>query len=362
MKYLRKFNTQGEYNNYLSSPEFVVPNVSLAGDKVYYNPDNMRLLPLFVEAIEPLTVSFSVNPIAYSLDNRTWQALPVGASTPTIGAGKRVYFRASGLTATSADGIGTFSATGRHNIGGNIMSMLYGADYKEQTIISKDYAFRSMFLNDSNLISAKRLQLPAMKLSVNCYRATLNTCVNLVDSPELPATELAINCYSFLFKGDTSLAQAPELPATKMEFQCYSSMFEETGIVAAPKLPSTNLAQECYNGMFKNCTNLISASDLPATTIAQQSYGNMYLGCSNLEVAPVLPASIISKYGYKQMFDGCSKLRYIKCLATNMSSNGCDNWVRGVASSGVFVKKNGASWGIGSSGIPSGWTVETADE
>lgn len=324
---------------------------------------DVKLLPLFVEAIEPLTVSFSVNPIEYSLDNYTWQTLSVGSSTPTIGAGKRVYFRASGLTATSANGIGTFSATGRHNIGGNIMSMLYGADYMEQTIISKDYAFRSMFINDSNLISAKKLQLPAMKLSANCYRALLNTCVNLVDSPELPATDLASNCYSFLFKGSTSLKYAPKLPATIMQFQCYSSMFEDcSSLISASELPALTLDQECYNGMFRNCTNLISASELPATKLKQQCYGVMYAGCSNLEVAPVLPAPNISQYGYKQMFDGCSKLRYIKCLATNMSSSDIDNWVRGVASSGVFVKKTGVSWTTGSSGIPSGWTVELADE
>lgn len=363
MKYLRKFNTQGEYDNYLFSPEFVVPNVSLAGDKVYYHAEDMKSLPLFVEAIEPLTVRFSLNPIEYSLDNYTWHTLPADTSTPTIEAGRRAYFRASGLTATSAAGIGTFSVTGRHDIGGNIMSMLYGADYMEQTIISKDYAFRSMFTNDSNLISAKKLQLPAIKLSANCYRALLNTCVNLIDSPELPATELASNCYSFLFKGDTSLAQAPELPATKMELQCYSSMFEDcSSLISAPELPALTLAQECYNGMLRNCTNLISASELPATELQQQCYGVMYAGCSNLEVAPVLPAPNISQYGYKQMFDGCSKLRYIKCLATSRQSNSCDNWVRGVASTGVFVKKNGASWTTGMSGIPSGWTIETADE
>lgn len=320
MNYLRKFNTQEEYDNYLLSPEFVVPNVSLAGDKVYYIKTDIKLRPLFIEAIEPLTVTFSVNPIEYSLNNYTWQTLPVGASTPTIGAGKRVYFRASGLTATSADGIGTFSATGRHNIGGNIMSMLYGADYRDKAVINKEHAFRWMFRNDSNLISAKRLQLPAMKLSASCYRALLYTCVNLVDSPELPATELASYCYAYLFTGDTSFTQAPKLPATVMK-------------------------EYCYMAMYKECTNLEIGSDLPATDLtgATQCYNAMY--------------------------SECSKLRYLKAMILKPSPNNdyhgaqTGNWLRGVASSGVFVKNSKATWNVsGNHGIPSGWTIEKADE
>jgi hypothetical protein len=38
-------------------------------------------------------------------------------------------------------------------------------------------------------------------------------------------------------------------------------------------------------------------------------------------------------------------------------------WVKGVASSGTFVKNSAATWDVtGVNGIPSGWTVETADE
>jgi hypothetical protein len=39
------------------------------------------------------------------------------------------------------------------------------------------------------------------------------------------------------------------------------------------------------------------------------------------------------------------------------------NWVKGVASSGVFVKNSKATWNVnGDHGIPNGWTIETADE
>ena len=57
-------------------------------------------------------------------------------------------------------------------------------------------------------------------------------------------------------------------------------------------------------------------------------------------------------------------MNYIKCLATDISANSCiSNWVSGVSPTGTFVKSaNMDSWPTGVSGIPSGWTVQTATE
>ena len=61
------------------------------------------------------------------------------------------------------------------------------------------------------------------------------------------------------------------------------------------------------------------------------------------------------------MFNNCSKLNNIKCLATDISATSClTNWVKGVASSGTFVKDANTTWPEGVSGIPTGWTVQTA--
>ena len=59
------------------------------------------------------------------------------------------------------------------------------------------------------------------------------------------------------------------------------------------------------------------------------------------------------------MFYNCSSLNYIKCLATDISANGClSNWVYDVASTGTFVKNSEATWNFtGNDGIPGGWTV-----
>ena len=58
----------------------------------------------------------------------------------------------------------------------------------------------------------------------------------------------------------------------------------------------------------------------------------------------------------------CESLNYIKCLATDISATNCTNgWVSGVAATGTFVKASSmTSWTTGTSGIPTGWTVQNA--
>ena len=57
------------------------------------------------------------------------------------------------------------------------------------------------------------------------------------------------------------------------------------------------------------------------------------------------------------MFSHCTKLKYVKCLATDISAQGCvDSWLNKVATSGTFIKAEGMNgWPSGVSGIPSGW-------
>jgi len=85
----------------------------------------------------------------------------------------------------------------------------------------------------------------------------------------------------------------------------------------------------------------------------------MFRGCTSLVNTPELPATTLANYCYNLMFWGCTKLNYIKMLAIDISASYClNNWVEGVASTGTFVKHaNMSSLPIGTSGIPSGWTV-----
>ena len=128
--------------------------------------------------------------------------------------------------------------------------------------------------------------------------------------------------------------------------------------------PDTALRFYCGYALFSGCTALTDVVDLelPATTLNNYCYMAMFRGCRSLTSAPVLPATTLNNFCYAQMFNGCTNLNYIKCLATNISANGCTtNWVSGVAQSGTFVKNPSMTgWSRGTEGIPTNWTITDA--
>lgn len=336
MRYLKKFETLGEYEMFRASAEFVKPNVSLIGTEVKFTGFDP---PLYVEAIEDLTVSFSTNAIQYSLDKANWVDLPAATATPTIRAGQKVYFKASGLTATSSAGIGTFSMTAPCNVGGNIMSMSHGDDYVNATEITQNYQFYLLFANAANIVSAENLVLPATTLTSYCYQSLFLKCTSLIKSfSVLPASIVPTWAYGIMFRDCSNLQDAPEILATSIrDYGC--------------------------KAMFSGCNKLVKAPSALYAKSPGRSYESMFYECYSLEVAPVIYAETLSFYCCSQMFSGCRKLSYIKAMfITAPSLSYTNNWVDGVATSGTFVKNAAATWELtGSSGIPSGWTVELAD-
>ena len=202
-------------------------------------------------------------------------------------------------------------------------------------------------------------QLPATTLASYCYYSMFAYCGGLKTAPELPATTLASYCYSGMF-GHSGLKTAPQLPATTLASNCYYSMFTYCGLTTAPELPATTLATSCYSNMFNTCSSLTTAPELPATTLVDNCYSKMFRYCRSLTTAPELPATTLVDNCYSGMFCYCSRLKYIKAMfITTPSSTYTSDWVLDVASAGTFVKNKYATWDVtGSSGIPSGWTVE----
>ena len=301
----------------------------------------------------------AVPSISYSTDNgETWTTVQnvdneaVTVTTPTISTGSKVLWKSNAVQYCinpdsypgSNIGQSSFSSTGTYNAEGNIMSLMYGDDFKGKTSfkapISSGFeagAFPYLFSGNSKIISVEHLVLPA--------------------------TTLTGYCYSNMFNGCTSLTTAPELPATTLTFLCYSGMFYNcTSLVTAPELPATTLANRCYSCMFQNCTSLTTAPELPTTTLAEECYGGMFNGCTSLTSAPELPATTLIQFCYQHMFEGCTSLNYIKAMFTTTPSvYYTADWVSGVAATGTFVKNSAATWNVtGVDGIPSGWTVQSA--
>lgn len=171
--------------------------------------------------------------IEYSKNNGAWTSITAStATTISVVTGDKVRFR--GTNTTYAKGKNNYSGfeggTANFNIEGNIMSLVYGDNFaNNSTLPNSTYAFCSIF-KKSNVVSAENLILPATTLTQYCYRA--------------------------MFSYATLLTKAPALPATTLAKGCYWYMFEQTAISTAPDLNATTLVAEAYGNMFNGCANL----------------------------------------------------------------------------------------------------------
>lgn len=173
------------------------------------------------------------------------------------------------------------------------------------------------------------------------------------------ACNLEGNCMSLLF-GDYA---AGETDLSAFKTGVFGYMFNScTGIrmVASGFLPATVLSYYCYTAMFEGCSNLLQAPELPATELASCCYYAMFRKCSSLVFAPVLPALTLVSKCYEYLFYYCSSLNYIKAMFLTAPTYLYVNyWTLGLASSGTFVRNPEATWDIGSSSMPAGWTIVT---
>lgn len=266
-----------------------------------------------------LTIPASVNTsyltsVSYSLDDGdTWvttenSSSAVTITTPTVTAGNAVLWKGDGKQYSSGTSFSTaskFSSTGRYNVSGSIMSLLYGNGVNK-TVLPGSYTFIYLFNNNTKLVDASELLLPATTLRERCYDHMFSSCSSLT---------------------------------------------------AAPELPATTLQSFCYYGMFVSCNALTTAPELPATTLTLGCYNYMFAYCSSLTTVPELPATTLQNQCYSMMFMRCTKLNYVKAAFVDIPYNNClTDWLANVSKTGTFVKNAAATW---TGYIPSGWTVET---
>lgn len=127
-------------------------------------------------------------------------------------------------------------------------------------------------------------------------------------------------------------------------------------------LNESNMNNSCYAGLFRNCSKLIDAPKLPAINLTTECYRQMFINCISLSSAPELPAKTLAGGCYIEMFRGCTSLSYVKALFDELGNNTLTDWLTDVASIGIYVKSKDAIYNpVEDAGIPSGWTVETAD-
>ena len=336
-RYINSYATENDIQIALQNGELLKPYVAYIEDVDRIDWNSKEIVDYTTEYLTfNITSNGNINVptgTTYSINGAEWENT---GTTITVNSGETIRFKGNNSTYKN----NTFSgSTALFEVEGNIMSLIYGDDFKNKLTISSRYTFYELFRNCTKLVSAENLILPATTLASSCYSQMFRDCTSLTAAPKLPATTLTDNCYSNMFQGCTSLTQIPELPAT-------------------------SLTDYCYFNMFTNCASLatVPSNLLPATTLTSNCYSGMFYGCTSLTTAPELPATTLAGSCYERMFNDCTNLNYIKCLATDISVFNCTyNWVSGVASTGTFVKNpNMTSWTTGTSGIPSGWTVQDA--
>ena len=235
--------------------------------------------------------------VSYSLnDGSTWSAKS-GSFTVNVPSGGKLLLKGDvEFNGASQPSTPYIQSTGNYSIEGNIMSLSYEDDFADKKTIQTNYEYAHFFENDTKLISAENLVLPATTLTTGCYLAMFNGC--------------------------TSLTTAPELPAMVLTASCYESMFSGSAITTSPRLNAldfTATTSYCYRNMFAYCEHL----------------NNIYaMFRENPNAAATNPLAEEPNFAYTY------------------------NWIYGIGETGEFYKNANAYWNIdttyikGPSGIP----------
>lgn len=365
------YKTEYEYK----CKQYFTIEATQGGTTVYFRQSNYAA----DGGLDPLKVEVSTD------DGKTWTevtAAPAeddvpGATLAELNSGDKVLVRGRNeaygyYLETKHEGVQNcnFFADAPCYVYGNIMSLIGGDDFARLRKVKK-YAFPYFFYSnyaDYSWVLSKdddELLLPATTLGENCYQDMFRHCTGLTTAPELPATTLADYCYNYMFTYCSGLVTAPYLPATTLAYSCYRHMFSHcTNLInVQKKLPATDLADRCYGSMFKDCPKLEVAPELPATVLTSQCYNSMFWECTNLRKAPELPALTLVYKCYEALFADCPNVTHIKAMfTTEPGAQYTQDWVNNVSPNGTFVKNSAATWNVtGIHGVPSGWTVETAD-
>lgn len=361
----------------------------------------------------------NISSIFYSIDEgTTWSSIEVsteGVNLPQVSTADSILFKGT-MQAEADNAHITISSTGNFDAAGNVMSLIVGENYNNETVITYSYAFAKLFQNNTHLIHAHNLILPATRLTTSCYRYMFDGCTSLITPPQHISSKLynvyscqymfrgcssmlsvpsfyvytaanysqshmfekctsitsaasirlrgcSFSCFAAMFFGCTSLIDQPDMSEITSMSGSYNfdSMFEGcTSLTTAQTIPVTQLAPYCFYSMYYDCTNLINPPELPLTTLASNCYGYMFYGCTSLETAPELPATKLVSGCYTNMFRNCKKLTQIKAMFTSTPANDfTPSWVAGVSPTGIFIKNSEASWSVvGTNGIPEGWAVQ----
>lgn len=230
----------------------------------------------------------------------------------------------------------------RYEIGGNIMSIFYGASFSGQT---GDTNIKGVsFYGNYNLADARNLYLPFGNPKLS---RTFGECTNLLYPPVMLKYD-SVGSYAFsgMFEGCTSLLTIPDI------------------IVG-----STGNRERAFSNMFSGCTGLVDISDKTIKTPVASWSGcsKMFINCTSLVAGPVVDIEEVNTGGFYQMFYNCPALTSLTLKATTMGSGSATSMpyyqiLYGNSQAGVLKIPSSRSFDYSRGGdvIPNSWTIDAS--
>lgn len=175
----------------------------------------------------------SRNPFSVSSDDGvTWTTIVLDQGdyeySGTLNEGDKLLIKSTNTTFSINEDNSMITSSGNFKVYGNIMSLLYGDNFANQTSFPVDSSqnFRQLFYYCVNLSDASNLILPATTLTGECYNWMFNNCSSLTTPPKLPATTVAPSAYSEMFSG-TQITELIML-ATSISFESNNLSLPDT--------------------------------------------------------------------------------------------------------------------------------------
>jgi hypothetical protein len=170
-------------------------------------------------------------------------------------------------------------------ISGNIMSLLAYEDHLEESAFQGAFSRGTTQLTYIDIDPEEPLILPIKTLASQCYMRMFHNCISLTKAPQFKVEGTAYRCCYNMFRKCSGLTDVSliELPAMTLSVDCYRELFRECSNLqtAAPMLPAPTLVKECYRQMFSSSkiTSITClATDISATDCLNEWVSNVPSG------------------------------------------------------------------------------------
>lgn len=212
---------------------------------------SMLATPLTLEALTDgnITVNNSKSGMQYS-KNGGEKVSMTSTTTIDVVAGDKVAFYGNGTSIvryggnTAPNSTWITGGTAQVKAYGNIMSLVDEENFATATTLPSTRTFAYLFANNTKVIDASSLVLPATTMTDSCYFYMFGSCSNMTAAPEvLPAMTLDTACYWNMFRSCSNLTTAPLLPATTLVEKCYSEMFRYCSKLSSVTCLATNIEE-----------------------------------------------------------------------------------------------------------------------